>query len=542
MAKTSACKFIVFLFAAIFSLNISYPAQREARGIWLAFLDWTSPRYESAQKKWMREVIDNLKKTNMNMVFFQVRARGDAFYRSSYEPWSATITGEMGKDPGWDPLQYMIQQAHSSGIEVHAWVNVFVLWTADSPPSDTSHAYYKHPDWFCVDKSGRRQELPDDIYLSPGIPDVQEYLHNIAMEIVQNYDVDGIHFDYIRYPSAVYSWDWVSRSRWKDPAENPDNLSYPDWQREQINTFVRNFYTHATSVKPMLKLSAAVIGKYNHPETGWDGYNQVYQDAKKWMQEKSMDFLVPMLYWPIGQQNPWAPFEILLREWVKENSFGRQILAGIGAYRYIPYNFKEISNEIDTSRVVGASGEVFFRYGSLVKGELWDDLSYGKYRYPANIPAMTWKDSVPPNPPDNLTAVDTVEGKIILSWSPPSAASDGDTAAYYNIYRAANRPINGDEWSDLRAITTSDDTVYTDSRVESGNTYHYIVTALDKADNESGLSNEVIIRLTGVAPITKPVVKDFRLRQNYPNPFNSETTIEVDIPEGGKAELVIYNI
>jgi len=389
-------------------------------------------------------------------------------------------------------------------------------------------------------------EYSDSSYasLSPGIPEVREYLVNICLDIVTHYEIDGLHFDYIRYPDRQYSYDPISDSLFHDPVlGNPGNLARADWQREQVNRFVRDVYDAIMAIKPHLKISAAVIGKYNYPEVGWDGYNACYQDGAQWTAAGKIDFLAPMMYWPIGQLNPWAPFEVLARDWVFNNANDRFIFGGIGAYKN-EGNFPEIATQIDTLRAVRAQGEVFFSYSSLDDSYFWVDLTARHYKHLANVPAMTWKDAVPPNRPAALDVKWISPTSIAVTWQPPAQAPDGDVADYYNIYRCIGRsPIDIEDPKHLYRITSGATVQFSDTGLDSAQKYYYWISALDDADNEGGATGYK--RATSVEDDVPRLPDDLALLQNYPNPFNGSTRIDFTLSfalERERVSLIIYDI
>ncbi|MBN1351119.1 family 10 glycosylhydrolase [candidate division KSB1 bacterium] len=528
----------------------SFPANKEARAAWVTRWTYTPGFNSSYQRAKIREIMQQLKSANFNMVLFQIRGQGDAFYKSEFEPWSQELTGILGNDPGWDPLQYAIDEARKNSLELHAWVNVYPAWEGTTPPRTTipKHVYLAHPDWVCADYYGKRMDGNHEgyIFLSPGIPEVREYLLTVCLDITERYNIDGMHFDYIRYPANKYSYDSVSVARFNSPEGNPDNLDWASWQREQVNTYVREFYAQAMLIKPALKVSAAVIGKYDYGYTGWDGYNVLYQDGRRWMEESVMDFLAPMIYWRIGQLDPWAPFEVLLRDWVKKNSFGRHIYAGIGTYK-LTADFKEISDEIDTCRSVGAPGQVHYSFTSLEEAGFWDDLKRVKYKDLANMPAMPWKDAVKPNKPLNLAAAWLTPNAIHLTWSNPVVASDGDSASYFNIYRSVSHaPLDIEDPVYLYHITPNNYPSYIDTNVDSGEIYYYWLSALDDADNESLVSSRIKADFSSAVMAANQLQPGrLVLSQNYPNPFNPKTSIRFTIPSNcanQQVSLAIYDV
>lgn len=521
-------------------------ASKEGRAVWITRWEWTGTRNRSADQYKIRKIFDNLRAGRFNMAFFQVRGQADAFYRSSLEPWAAELTGTLGKDPGWDPLQYAIRIAHERGIELHAWVNVYPMWRGTTPPPHTTpeHIYHLHyPDWVCYNSSGEPMSLNSGyIFVSPGNPEAREHILNVCLDIVSRYDVDGIHFDYIRYPGVDYSYDPVSLQRYRDPNENPRGLSWSDWQREQVNTFVREFYHRAMEIRPELKVSAAVIGKYNAPWTGWDGYNVVYQDAKAWAREGTIDLVCPMIYWPIGPDSP-APFEVYLRQWLFDDPVQRPVLAGIGAYKYTT-DLAEIVAEIDTCRALGAAGHVMFSYSSLDDPGFWDELVATSYVTLANVPPSPWKDNEPPNPPVNLTLIPQDNGRWLVDWQAPDSALDGDVADYYNVYRSTEvPPMDPFDGKYLLAITVDTTTQFLDTRASSSHKYYYWVTALDDADNESGVAEQGYTAVSATGRDNVP--NAWILSSAYPNPFNGSVTIEFGAPSWARnrtVEIAVYDI
>lgn len=512
---------IIFLsFILIWAIGFvclrEFTGKTEARGIWLTRWEYTTtletvdPNLQQAK---IIEVMDMAAKEKFNFILFQVRGQCDAFYRSHCEPWAKELTGVLGQDPSWDPLEFAIEQAHQRGLELHVWVNTFTCWKGEEPTEacEPQHLYHVHPEWLCADSSGIPMQLnPHYVSLSPGIPEVREYVHNIMMDIVKNYDIDGIHFDYIRYPDYAnrfgYSHDSISVMHFNSPKSNPDQLSWEDWQREQINKFVRKFYDEATILKPMLKISAAVIGKYDWSE--WNGFDAMFQDARKWMEEGKMDFIVPMIYWRRG--NSEAPFGKIAQEWIEKYRYNRYIFPGMAVYKINNAKWppNEIEGQVNMIRRLNGKGMVFFSYSGLM--QLSKQFTYKGFKYLANLPPMRWKDSVPPNPPSSLRVEESTPEQIVLIWDPPQKALDGDGAAYYNIYRSTRQAIDTNSARNLLAITTHNEPIFTDSQIEPETTYFYAVSALDDGDNESLPSDTISIKVSSLAKISskKGVVTD----------------------------------
>jgi uncharacterized lipoprotein YddW (UPF0748 family) len=542
---------VAALLAAVVMVAIPTPgraANPETRAVWVTRWEYTSGgTYPSTHKYNIRRMMDRAVKGHFNVIVLQVRGQGDAYYQSNYEPWAYELTGgvsDLGTDPGWDPLQYAIEQAHQRGLELHAWLNTFTCWRGNvAPPQGIipEHIYHAHPEWICADRNGVPQTLVanDYVSVSPGVPAVRAHVHNVAMDILERYDVDGIHFDYIRYPHAEYSRDAISDSLFFEEFGFPpddDTEAWKDWQRDQVTTFVQNFYYAAMAVKPMVKVSAAVIGRYNVSSSGWDAYNTVYQDARLWASRGIMDYLAPMIYWDMDEFAP------LIEDWT-HYSYGRHVYAGIAAYKSDDFGgWSEIEAQIDTARIAGAEGLLFFRSGSLDRsnGYYWTQLGQNRFRDPATVAPMWWKDPIPPEAPGNLQIV-TGEEQHTLTWEAPPPATDGDGAQYYGVYRTTGAAVDVDDPGQLLSLTAGTQTECIDSTAQPEVTYRYAVVAYDKGDNESAPSDEVITAVEASGSDRLPSTPV--LRQNYPNPFNALTTIEFELSESAPSvSLDIFNV
>ena len=468
-------------------------AMKEIRAVWVPRWEYANPALNAgAQQERVREIFRRARDAHLNTVFFQVRGQADAFYRSSYEPWAAFLSGRLGTDPGWDPLALAIEEGRRNGSEVHAWINVFTCWSGSAPPPEDvspTPLYWAHPEWICVDQRGKRMSIGEDdyVWVSPGIPEVREHVLNVVTEIVERYAVDGLHLDYVRYPGIEYSYDPISTRRFLQEKERSKRVSWAAWQRDQVTLFVRSVYNRVQQIRPKAKVSASVIGVYRTLNGELDGYHMVYQDAREWLASGWVDFVVPMTYW---RRMDAIPFGKLVSDWVAHAS-GRYVCAGIAAYKYTD-DLSEIEGQVRMSRLLGAQGVAMFCQESLDSGGLWDALGNGVWAPLANVPPMPWKDDVPPNTPARVSARRWSPDKVMVSWEAPLAASDGDLAAYYNIYRASHNPIDPSEPERLVHITTDGVTSWVD-HVSSEEGYFYAVSALDDGDVESALSEPVWI-------------------------------------------------
>jgi uncharacterized lipoprotein YddW (UPF0748 family) len=469
-----------------------FTGKREARGVWMSRFEYTndSTRTDPEQSKQrIREVFEQARRAKFNMIIFQVRGNGDAFYKSAHEPWSQRLTGSLGQDPGWDPLQFAIDEAHRLGLELHAWLNTFPIWRGKtSPPESTPRSMYlEHPEWLVCDKDGKPMPLSDHyVNISPGVPAARQHVLNVVMDIVEKYDVDGIHFDYIRYPEESttrgYSHDSISVARFNSIEGNPKRLAWDHWQREQINQFVADAYNGIMQRKPWVKMSASVIGKYRG--TGWTAYHAVYQDPRNWMELGKIDFIVPMVYWQ--REHPTHPFIPLITEWHDRVAYDRHVVPGLSAGLQQRFGWEELSAEIEAVRKRGLPGVVFFSAAGLRRA--WEILGLDEFPYWSNTPRFPWKDSIPPSPPHNVQAVKK-ETAVIVQWEAPST----DEPLIYNVYRAPTPNFSRDDVANLLFITPRNATRFVDTKPLDGTVY-YAVSALDRLGNESALSDPVHVQ------------------------------------------------
>ncbi len=384
--------FVMLLVALLAGSGWAAPAP-EVRGIWVSRFEWPSASQATAKAN-IDQIMQSAKDNNFNTVFFQVRGQCDVHYPSPYEPWSDTYSWA---NPGWDPLAYAIQAAHSRGLEFHAYINTHTL-AQTLPPAVTSpqHMYNLHgPDvpleqsWLIRDTAGATLTSDNYYWISPGIPEASEWTRRQVMYVVRNYDVDGVHFDRIRTPAPTYSYDPVTVARFGG-AGNPDGLGWGDFMRSQITRDLRNIYGEIMLVKPRVKVSAAPFGivlkdaTTHYQGTGTQSYKEWYQDSWGWLRAGAVDYMVPQIYWQVGSAHP---FELLLADW-QEHRYGRGIVAGSttgGGTK----TADALLAEHEQTRLQGAMGHNIFSYGTM--GNYWSAFKTNRYDQPTTVPDMPWK-------------------------------------------------------------------------------------------------------------------------------------------------------
>ncbi|HEC83560.1 MAG TPA: hypothetical protein ENI46_03615 [Firmicutes bacterium] len=318
-------RYLFIVFAILLALPVTALERKteKVKAVWIT-------RWSFKNEKQLKSLFDSLGEAGVNLVFFQVRGSCDALYQSAYEPWSAVLTGTLGKNPGWDPLAKAIEQGRRLGIEVHAWINVFPAWhvsTKGTPPprSLPLHIMHVEPGWLARDRSGKVMSLRKDenkhnyAFLSPTHPSVQEHILSVVEDLVSKYEIDGLHLDYVRFPDSSYSYDYASRSAYRQ-ALAETTISFADWRRDNLTEFVGAIAYTARLVRPGLKVSAAV---WQILDRGRDYY---FQDAVEWIRRGYLDFIVPMLYTTDSDA-----FEQRLDAYL-ERVPSSKVLAGIGAY------------------------------------------------------------------------------------------------------------------------------------------------------------------------------------------------------------------
>lgn len=319
----------------------------ELRGAWVT-------RWSYSNAADVDTVLGELADAGFEHVFFQVRGNFDAYYDSAVEPWAARLTGTLGQDPGWDPLQAAIDSGHARGLQIHAYINVFPFWTGTTPPAAATpaHAYSTHPEWVVHDESGTPMALNSSyVYASPGNPAVQEHIGAVVADIADHYDVDGIHLDYIRYPGSQYSSDPASLAAY---GADTRGLSWDDWRRDQVLQTVE-----AARLATGLPLTAAVWGIYED-RWGWgvsQGNVDYMQDSRAMLQAGLVDAIIPMIYWPVtATEGDRLDFRTLVRDHLTARSSGGRVFAGFG-------NTVSTDEALDCVRVAreeGADGVVLF--------------------------------------------------------------------------------------------------------------------------------------------------------------------------------------
>ncbi|EDM33958.1 hypothetical protein PBAL39_24460, partial [Pedobacter sp. BAL39] len=358
----------------------------------------------------------------------------------SREPWSQWLMGRQGlaPGPGYDPLAFAIKEAHSRGMELHAWFNPYRATMSANTVTSADHMTRKRPDLFFT-YGGKKQ-------FDPGIPEVREYIVQVILDVVKGYDVDGIHFDDYFYPYPIAGQrisDDVTFSKYANGFSNKN-----DWRRNNVDLLIKQLDDSIHHYKKYVKFGISPFGIWKNKAEdtlgsathGLSNYTELYADSRKWVKEGWVDYINPQIYFSFTRRA--APFDTLVNWW-SNNAYGRHLYIGQAAYlvnQKMEAAWRNPSQIPDQVRYLRANnrvqGSVYFssKSFSTVGRAAADSLKQDLYRYQALPPQMPWLDEVIPNEPQSLTA-EAMDDGVHLKWEKPLKASDGETASGYVVYR-----------------------------------------------------------------------------------------------------------
>lgn len=471
----------VLLFAVITAFGQPLPkVEREFRAVWIATvdnIDFPSKKDLSAAQQ-RAEIIRDLdlaKNLRLNAVVFQVRPMTDAIYQSKLEPWSEFLTGEMGKSQDLDPLEFLVAEAHKRGILVHAWFNPYRAYHPAAKTMSADHVSKTKPS--IVRQYGRY------MWLDPTSRDGQQHSIDVIADVVRRYDIDGVHFDDYFYPyaekdAAGNKIDFPDEANWKVYQASGGRLSRDDWRRSNVNTFIESVGLTIKRIKPDVVYGVSPFGIWQPmPEKGISGFNayaELYADARKWLQDGTVDYLAPQLYWETARKG--QSFPVLLEWWKSQNTKRRHIWPGVAAYRIgstPTFNTDEIASQIEhTRRSSETSGAIYFSFKSLRNdmGGVQKALRDQVYKRDALVPHFSWIRSAKPASPKVTVTRDSQY--VRASWN-----EQGNRKAFWFVVHAKDK----DGWS-YSVLPASERSIAlsAERKIEK-----IIVTSVDRLGNES---------------------------------------------------------
>lgn len=444
----------------IFSNHNQLPPKHEVRAVWLTTiggLDWPHSYSQSArsaekQKQELRTILDQLQQAGINTVLLQTRVRATTIYPSSIEPWDGCLSGIPGKSPGYDALAFAIDECHKRGMELHAWVVTMPVGKWNGPGCTELRRKQPH----------MLKRIGQEGYMNPESPLTAPYLARMCAEITRNYDIDGIHLDYIRYPET-----------WTIKVSRQQGRAY-------ITNIVKQVHDAVKQLKPWVKMSCSPIGKHDdlsrYWSHGWNAYTKVCQEAQNWLRDGLMDELFPMMYF---RDNNFFPFAL---DW-KERSHGRIVVPGLGIYFMSPreknWPLSDITRELGFLRNNGL-GHAYFR------SKFFTDDTKGIYRfaknelclYPSLVPPMTWQSAERPQSAYSLRRENRADNTTLLSWQHNSKDT---TMMLFNVYASTESPVNTDDARNILAVRRQSRELI----VPRNQHLHYAICAVDRYGNES---------------------------------------------------------
>ncbi|QBN17680.1 family 10 glycosylhydrolase [Flavobacterium nackdongense] len=505
--------------------NKSTP-KRDLRGVFVASvfnLNWPTNRTASpaVQQAELIAILDNLKLNGYNTVFLQVRSECDALYPSLLEPWSQWLTGTQGLAPSpvWDPLAFAVTEAHNRGLELHAWLNPYRAQTSSTAtyPKASNHIINTNPSWVFTSSTNVNLKI-----LDPGIPAVTTYITSIVQDIATRYNVDGIHFDDYFYPAGGMIASPGNQDAASYAAYNPGGLTLFDWRRDNVNKMIASVFDAIQTINTANKkniifgVSPFGIWKSGTPAgiSGQSSYNDLYCDPIAWLNAGKVDYLAPQLYWKItGGQD-----YIALSKWWNDQikAKNKQLYVSQAYYKMVDSNnwaATEIQNQVNQNRVANMDatfGQIAYSYTNIKSNSktINEALNGAQFKYKSFAPPIAGKDDFCPEKPSNIRF-----GTLKIMWDTPAAAvDDNDLPEKYVVYAFANAAeaiTNMNDGSKIVDIVVGNELAITQEMMD---TKHFVVSSLDKNNNEAGDFNTTL----GNSSFDAPVSPNFLA---YPNPF-----------------------
>lgn len=491
MKKLGILFLVIFL--PFWAFSQSHP-KHELRAVWIATvgnIDWPSSSNLSTeqQQKEFIELLDLVKKNNMNAVVFQIRPSADAFYPSAIEPWSKWLTGTQGKapDPYYDPLAFAISECRKRGIDIHVWLNPYRAVSDTTYVVADNHITRLHPEWFL--RYGRTT------FFDPGLPQTRDYVSRVVSDIVRRYDVDAIHFDDYFYPYRIARLEFPDSSSFARypngfPADKKD-----DWRRNNVNLIIKQLHDSIKAIKPWVEFGISPFGVWrnisqdstgSNTRAGQTNYDDLFADILKWQQEGWIDYVVPQIYWQIGFRV--ADYKVLA-DWWSKNTFGSQLYIGQAPYRVdkkardkVWRSSKEIIRQIKLNRTYPTiSGSMFFSAKVLRRNpqHLNDKLLKKVYQYPSLVPANNRVSSVASGLPGKAEL--SVSGtKLLFSWE------KGSNTKLFVIYKfPKGREASTDDVRRILAVTGDTSLAIPLDKQTDPSKYLYVITSLSVTNLES---------------------------------------------------------
>ena len=467
--------------------------KREFRGAWIQCVNGQYLGKSSEQlRQMLSSQLDVLRQAGINAILFQVRAEGDALYKSNYEPWSRYLTGRQGLAPadGWDPLAWMVEQCHARGMELHAWINPYRGKTKGTTELSPAHYCVEHPD---------RYFQYGDLYIfNPALESNRMYTCMVVEDIITRYDVDGIHMDDYFYPYRENNMPIPDLAFFEADPRGFHDIN--DWRRDNVNMLIRDIHQLVRRVRPWVKFGISPFGIYRNSPTGQNSkegsatagtqnYDDLYADVMLWQEKGWVDYLMPQIYWNIGTKV--ADYEVLCHWW-NDYCGKRPLFIGQDVERTVKGldpndpGSHQMRAKYDLQRSLpNVKGSCQWYAAAVVNnpGNYRTVLEKEYHRYPALQPTMKYIDSKAPGKPKKAKMKFSSD-RWTIQWKARKAKKEMDKAVSYVVYRFAKKEkVDFNSAANIFAITRQPSFSFDVGVKPFG--YIYYVTALDRLQNES---------------------------------------------------------
>lgn len=464
--------------------------KREFRGAWMHTINqWQYSKQSTEENKaYLIDQLDKLQAAGCNAVIWQVRPSADALYKSNYEPWSRFLSGKAGVPPipAWDPLQFMIDECHARGMELHAWLNPYRVTTSEKEELPFNHIFYQHPERFV--------RYGSQLYFDPGWPENRDFIADVVKDIITHYDVDAIHMDDYFYPYPIAKVEFPDD---KSYGVHGNGMKRDDWRRQNVDLLIEQLHNTIVENKPWVRLGISPFGIWRNKKSdprgsetnGLQNYDALYADVLLWTEKGWVDYMMPQLYWELEHK---LASHLVLNDWWAKNNNGRHMYVGQSVNKTMdkvdlaPSNEQsQLRRKIELSRIEGIQGNCWWPGYSVTnnyKG-VADSLAAYHQSTIAIVPSYPWISTAVPAVVDVRA---NKEGK--LTWAATTKENKATDVVRYVVYRFADKKsINLEDASAIVVVTPANEFVAKDKGV-------YVITALDRVNNESPASKPVEIK------------------------------------------------
>ena len=492
MKKLSLPLLLLLLLFAVANVpaKAEQPLKREFRGAWIQAVNGQFIGMSTSEmQQTLTTQLDALQRAGINAIIFQVRPEADALYLSYYEPWSRYLTGQQGvaPEPYWDPLQWMIDECHRRGMELHAWINPYRAKTKGTKELGLKHPYKSNPERF-VHYDGM-------LIFNPALKENRDYICTIVTDIVKRYDVDGLHIDDYFYPYPVPGLEFDDEQSFR---ANPRGFTDKgDWRRDNVNLLVEQLHHTIRSVKPWVKFGISPFGIYRNQKSdpegsatnGLQNYDDLYADILLWIDKGWVYYTIPQIYWEIGHKA--ADYETLVGWWA-EHAAGRPLYVGQDVMRTVKAADTQHPSQHQQARKMqlqrsyeSIGGSCQWPASAVAEnaGGYATALSEEYHQWLALQPRYPFIDKKAPKKVKDLEVIWTDDGPI-LCWTAPRYKNEMDRPVKYVVYRfAKGEKVDLDDATKILGFTQG--TFFPLSYQGGITKYTYVVTALDRLHNES---------------------------------------------------------